>query len=367
MWPDQRHSRSRARVHRSLVPAAFTIASALCIPPSANLEPAQDEADGLAAPMSSSPPAAAESAYSSSASAFVTWLDVTAVTLNAFDRELVTEFGYPAVASAAPDAAKPPIGEPQTAALDPISSLAVCTGTAPERPRPAIPRPGLRPLEYQSQRAAAVPANRIAPLHSPLPLALPLCSVPLSPETPDELLSTNRAPKILPFQDSTVRPERWGRRVNVSAFGKIAAMVMIGVALWSGSRVADITRHTEPLKAEVTASPSGTAITGWQASDRGPGSFGGPIRTVRQAIASRAATEITDTFKSGMVAWGAQTQAWAPGWKRHPQGYVSVGEMALFQPSLKYTDYRMEFYGADRRQEHGLGGARAATRRTITR
>ena len=46
-----------------------------------------------------------------------------------------------------------------------------------------------------------------------------------------------------------------------------------------------------------------------------------------------------------MAAWGAESASWAPGWKRHPAGYVSTGELALFQPSLKYTDYRMEFFG----------------------
>jgi hypothetical protein len=66
---------------------------------------------------------------------------------------------------------------------------------------------------------------------------------------------------------------------------------------------------------------------------------------LHRAIADRAATEVTDTFASGMEAWGAEAKGWAPGWQPSAQGYVRTGQMALFQPSLEYTDYRVEFYG----------------------
>jgi hypothetical protein len=55
--------------------------------------------------------------------------------------------------------------------------------------------------------------------------------------------------------------------------------------------------------------------------------------------------EITDTFAGGMTAWGAEGKKYSAGWSRHADGYVKTGEMALFKPSLTYTDYRMEFYG----------------------
>src|SRR5215469_2596605 len=66
---------------------------------------------------------------------------------------------------------------------------------------------------------------------------------------------------------------------------------------------------------------------------------------LRRAIANRAATEITDTFTSGVEAWGANSKGWAPGWQHSADGYVRPGELALFQPSLHYIDYHMEFYG----------------------
>jgi hypothetical protein len=121
---------------------------------------------------------------------------------------------------------------------------------------------------------------------------------------------------------------------------------MVGVALWAGSRIANLSRHTEEFRAQVAASERTVAVEEAAGVDPTQGNFGtGPMGKARRAIANRAATEITDTFKAGMRAWGAETQSWATGWKRNPQGYVSTGEMALFQPSLKYTDYRMEFYG----------------------
>jgi hypothetical protein len=96
----------------------------------------------------------------------------------------------------------------------------------------------------------------------------------------------------------------------------------------------------------VAASERTVAVAESRSADPTQGNFGnGPVGKVRRAIASRAATEITDTFRAGMAAWGAEQKSWAPGWQNHAQGYVSTGAMALFQPSLKYTDYRMEFYG----------------------
>jgi hypothetical protein len=37
-------------------------------------------------------------------------------------------------------------------------------------------------------------------------------------------------------------------------------------------------------------------------------------------------------------------QSWAPGWSRHPDGYVRTGQLALYRPSAVYSDYRLEFF-----------------------
>jgi hypothetical protein len=71
---------------------------------------------------------------------------------------------------------------------------------------------------------------------------------------------------------------------------------------------------------------------------------GGPLESIRRTIATRAKVELNDSFERGMAAWG-HTASWAPGWSRHTEGYVQPGQLALFQPSMKFTDYRMEFFG----------------------
>jgi hypothetical protein len=46
-----------------------------------------------------------------------------------------------------------------------------------------------------------------------------------------------------------------------------------------------------------------------------------------------------------MAFWNAVPQSWAPGWSRHPDGYVRTGQLALYRPSAVYSDYRLEFFG----------------------
>jgi hypothetical protein len=69
-----------------------------------------------------------------------------------------------------------------------------------------------------------------------------------------------------------------------------------------------------------------------------------PLNWVRSAISRRAAVELTDTFHTGMEAWSAASKSWAPGWSRHPDGYVHTGQLALYRPSAVYSDYRLEFF-----------------------
>jgi hypothetical protein len=69
-----------------------------------------------------------------------------------------------------------------------------------------------------------------------------------------------------------------------------------------------------------------------------------PLNWVRSAISKRAAVELTDTFRAGMEAWSAPPKSWAPGWSRHPDGYVHTGQLALYRPSAVYSNYRLEFF-----------------------
>jgi hypothetical protein len=45
-----------------------------------------------------------------------------------------------------------------------------------------------------------------------------------------------------------------------------------------------------------------------------------------------------------MENWGAAASSYPAGWSRNADGYVRSGALALFQPSLKFKDYRLDFF-----------------------
>jgi hypothetical protein len=327
-----------------LVPVAIEMRSALRLPVLTRFHLVQDGSEALAAPVCAAGPVAVESSPALAGLTLVAREVVPPIAVQAFDPELVAQFGYPSVASAVPAAAEPPTAERKAAVLNPIARISTPDAARPERPVPAIPRPGLFPLHYHCQPITSAPAQSLELLPStfavaPLPFAVSVARC-------EELFGKKESRKVLPFEQVLARPvDPSTKRVNLSAIGKIAAAVMVGIALWTGSRIANFSQH-DALKAQVATAERGVTVAEARGVDPMDANYGsGPMGKVKRAIAIRAASEITDTFKSGMGAWGAETKAWAPGWKRHPQGYVSTGEMALFRPSLKYTDYRMEFYG----------------------
>lgn len=63
---------------------------------------------------------------------------------------------------------------------------------------------------------------------------------------------------------------------------------------------------------------------------------------LERAIASRAAIEFNDDFRTGLGSWqalGRGTQSWTVAY----DGYVRPGRLALFTPSRPMRDYRLEF------------------------
>lgn len=315
------------------------MSNALRLPTLEHFQPAADPSEPLASPAAGPGPQPVESMPAVATFRAVPLPAAPRVVTPAFVPELRAEFAYPAARLAGPKVAEPRHAAAVPAALDPLSRIsAQPEGAYPERPKPAIPRPGLVALEYHCQRVAGSPAERLETLETRVPLVYQPFAVPPAHR---RLRDANKKRVVLPFEQLFAKKNGNSKRVNISIVGKIAATIMVGLALWTGSRVANLSQHTEALRAEVAASER--AVT---AAEVRQANFGnGPVGKLRRAIADRAATEITDTFRAGMAAWGAEPKSVAAGWKRHPEGYVSVGDMALFQPSLQYTDYRMEFYG----------------------
>jgi hypothetical protein len=128
---------------------------------------------------------------------------------------------------------------------------------------------------------------------------------------------------------------------------KIAAAVVVAVGAWFGTRalteavdnpIASVDRALSETASQAAAPASRSVITPALADS-------GPLARVRLAIADRAAYTATDTLREGMEAWGASRKSWTAGWSHSPEGYTRMGDLALFRPSIGYTDYRLEFFG----------------------
>src|ERR1035438_4081989 len=122
--------------------------------------------------------------------------------------------------------------------------------------------------------------------------------------------------------------------------GTIAAGFLLATALWVGvanfrSNRRLIAQEEVPSVDVVTGNRGGAARalnggTPAQAST-------GPVTWIRRTIANRAALMLGDGFR-GMENWDGEAQARPAGWTRHPDGYVNTGALALFHPSLKFTE-----------------------------
>jgi hypothetical protein len=202
-------------------------------------------------------------------------------------------------------------------------------------------------MEYYCHRLASAPNSRPVWMTRTMQPALAPFAMTAILEKLDDLLKkpARKAPvaaKVVALPDSTLRP----RNVLLDRTAKIAAAVVLASFIWFGGRSLNLNRQNGSSGSFGSASDVSSAT----ASAQRPGNPAdqqpkGTVARLRLAIANRAAVETTDSFRNGMANWGTPSKAWAPGWSRHPDGYVRPGELALFQPSIKYEDYRLEFYG----------------------
>jgi hypothetical protein len=159
-----------------------------------------------------------------------------------------------------------------------------------------------------------------------LPLVLQLASEKL--EAP-KAVKKLAAPFLLPAA-AQVKKSKWEGLVVIQLAA--AAVLLVALTGFAMRFTAGGGTETPDVKSDTFAAST--------PSDKS----GGPIENIRRAIATRAKVELNDTFDRGMTAWG-HTASLASGWSHHSEGYVQTGQLALFQPSMKFTDYRMEFFG----------------------
>jgi hypothetical protein len=240
---------------------------------------------------------------------------------------------------------------PNVAVLKPVAFLKLNRLAIPQGRRdPAIPQPGFIPMEFYCQRGLVSPCQRLGWRERQMDPLWPPFGMRVVADKTDDIAAWKPAPK--PVKRDIESPgEVIGRRKrerHIGMFLKIAACLVMGVFLWFGAREFTVggppaiatggargSRASAPAAARPV--PAAPALAANESK--------GVLAVVQHAIANRASATVADTLDSGMQQWGTPAKAWAPGWSRNPDGYVRPGELALFRPSLKYKDYRLEFFG----------------------
>jgi hypothetical protein len=206
----------------------------------------------------------------------------------------------------------------------------------------------LMPLEYFCSRGPRAAAHGMGWIIPSMAVTAPRFTAPLSIERVEPLPVAPQEKRKRPaFAEIFTLPEAAGRRSTaLRDWSKIiAACLVIGAMLWYGtsflrSNHDAVVGALSPAAGGQTLSADGSPARGNRAAESG-----GLIHRIRSAVSTRAEAHLGDGFHSGMAAWGAAQNSWAPGWVRHSEGYVTPGKLALFQPTLRYTDYRFEFFG----------------------
>jgi hypothetical protein len=231
----------------------------------------------------------------------------------------------------------------------------------PQQVEPAAPPTEAYPvadfvaLEYYSQRARGSASTELRSMPPPrLPIQLPAMRLepfasPLEGLGPPKPVKRPPAKVVsLPAGAKPMAPaSSWWRAAKA-----IAAGFVIGLFVWGGASLLRLSwtfglAKPGPSGAAVSrnaSTPPAPARPGSAAAASGVPAAKGPVAWVRNAVAKRAEVEFSDTFRHGMSAWGERSATWAPGWSKNPDGYVRPGQLALFRPSLAYSNYHMEFF-----------------------
>ena len=249
----------------------------------------------------------------------------------------------------------------RAARLEPLSTISIVPPpTGADQPGAAFPQGKLIPMEFFCQRASMAPKRNLAWLTSRIPTVAPRFAMRTAFDRLEDLalIPMKRERETPSFTEifSIANAARSARHRHLSAPARAAAAALLmAVGLWFGAGSAKIGRELLAVKTNwpsvETPSPSAgrdssTAFARVRTAfvPPAPRASEGPIEKIRRAIQSRAAAELSDTFR-GMEAWGAAAAALPAGWSRHSDGYMRTGQLALYHPSLNFTDYRLEFFG----------------------
>ncbi len=249
-----------------------------------------------------------------------------------------------------PEVRKPTAEGPRLVAPDPLATLAVMPpAIGLRRVEPGLPRPGLLPIEYHSQRMRNAPVCSLE-WRTPRPALLPppflLQPVPEKLEVPAPVEKAARPGfgKLRTMPAAKRPPSMLMVAGRVAAGFLLAAALWVGVAHFRGDR--RLIAQEEVPSGDVVLTPRNRASAARAPNGGTPAHAAptGPVAWVRRTIGHRAALKIGDDFQ-GMENWDGNAKARPAGWTRHPDGYMKTGALALFHPSLQFTDCRLEFFG----------------------
>jgi hypothetical protein len=250
--------------------------------------------------------------------------------------------------------------ESKPPALQPMRTLAMVQPAAQQAlATVAIPRHGFVNLDFYSQRPSAALSPRLEWEEPTIAVQGPILSVRPIFEKAEELLPQKKANKKPAMAEVFAMQQAKRKPLNSTvlyAMKGIAASLAMGGILWFGVGTMRIGSHTPAVNRDVSILDSGSENISDSSAPSAPRMLpasktaapvqsAGTVARVQHAIADRAAATVTDSFRNGMEAWGTAPKSWAPGWSRHPEGYVQPGQLAIFNPSVKYTDYHLEFFG----------------------
>jgi hypothetical protein len=242
---------------------------------------------------------------------------------------------------------RPTAAVPAATAWNPHAAVLQLMSTLPAAPKPVqppcepamLPPADFFPTEYYLQRGSGAPVVATEwklelPERAMMPFGLTV--VKDRWDEPTTVVRKPAAEKVAKVTELKKRPSK-----APAYLGKIAACVVAGLALWYGvhtMRPGDQgTTQVAVNSTPAVAAPAPSSVDAKPAST-------GMFASVRRAIASRAAVELSDNFHGGMEAWGA-SRALPAGWSRNREGYMHPGDLALFHPSMNFKDYRVEFLG----------------------
>jgi hypothetical protein len=252
--------------------------------------------------------------------------------------------------TSAPSLRFPELEEKQAIAQTPCASGGFDTPSLE-----AVPYGDLLTVEYTCQRGPESPLAKLEWNSRAIPVNMPRFAMrPVFDRVEEDVAPRKPERKTPAFAEVFSMPDAAAitrNRAARHAITAIAASVTVAVALWFGSNAGKFGKDL--ISREAAGELAGARVpsnSGALAGNDGPAAAApspltSPVAWVRASAAKRAAVQYTDGFKEGMEAWGAKAKAMAPGWSRNPDGYVRPGQLALFQPTLKFTDYKMEFFG----------------------